>query len=39
MDVDADAKPFLLLVVGHPADDAQVPALTRKPLPQIASFV
>lgn len=39
LDVDADAKPFLLLVVGYPADGAQVPVLTRKPLPEIASFV
>ena len=31
-------RPFLLLVVGHPADDAQVPDLTKKPLSEIASF-
>lgn len=30
--------PYLLLVVGHPADGCQVPAITRKPLEQIASF-
>ncbi len=32
-------KPFLLLVVGHPADDAQVPDIHRKPLPEISTFV
>lgn len=33
------SKPFLLLVVGYPADGARVPVLTRKPLAGIASFV
>ncbi|MEZ4555592.1 MAG: hypothetical protein R2854_03925 [Caldilineaceae bacterium] len=28
-----------LLVVGYPADDAQVPAITKKPLDEIATFV
>lgn len=32
-------KPFLLLVVGYPAADARVPALVRKPLPEIATFI
>ena len=32
-------RPFLLLVVGYPADDAQVPDITKKPLDEIASFV
>jgi hypothetical protein len=32
-------KPFLLLVVGHPAEDARVPDISRKPLEQISSFV
>lgn len=32
-------KPYLLLVVGHPADDARVPAITKKPLAEIATFV
>lgn len=32
-------KPFLLLVVGHPADDAMVPDITKKPLPEIATFL
>jgi nitroreductase len=32
-------RPFLLLVVGYPADEAQVPVITKKPLEEIASFV
>lgn len=32
-------RPFLLLVVGFPAADASVPAITRKPLAEIATFV
>ena len=32
-------KPFLLLVVGHPARDARVPDISRKPLAKISSFV
>lgn len=32
-------KPFLLLVVGHPAENATVPDITRKPLGEISSFV
>ncbi len=32
-------RPFLLLVVGHPAANAQVPDIARKPLAEIASFV
>jgi len=35
----ANERPFLLLVVGYPADDAQVPDITRKPLDQIATFL
>ena len=31
-------RPFLLLVAGYPADDAQVPDITRKPLDVIASW-
>jgi iodotyrosine deiodinase len=34
-----DAKPFLILVVGYPADDARVPAISKKPLEEIATFV
>jgi len=32
-------RPFLLLVVGHPAPGAKVPDIARKPLGEIASFV
>ena len=31
-------RPFLLLVVGYPAEDAQVPDISKKPLEDIASF-
>lgn len=31
-------RPFLLLVAGHPAADARVPAIQRKPLGEIATF-
>jgi len=31
-------KPFLLLVVGYPAEDCQVPRINKKPLSEIASF-
>lgn len=32
-------RPFLLLVVGYPATDAQVPEITKKPLTEIATFL
>jgi len=32
-------RPFLILVVGHPAEGATVPAITKKPLEEIATFV
>ena len=35
----ANERPFLLLVVGYPAEDAVVPAITKKPLDQIATFL
>ena len=35
----AHEKPFLLLVVGHPAEDAVVPDIHRKPLAEISSFL
>jgi len=31
-------KPFLLLVVGYPADGARVPVITKKPLGEISTF-
>ena len=35
----SNERPFLVLVVGYPADDAQVPAITKKPLEEIATFI
>ena len=35
----AHEKPFLLLVVGHPAAGARVPDIQRKPLSEISSFI
>ena len=35
----AHEKPFLLLVVGHPDDDARVPDIRRKALDEISSFL
>jgi len=34
-----DEKPFLLLVTGFPAEDAQVPVITKKPLEEIVTFI
>lgn len=34
----ANERPFLLLVVGHPADGCRVPAITKRPLEEIATF-
>jgi len=35
----SNEKPFMNLVVGYPAEDAKVPAITKKPLDEIAVFV
>ena len=32
-------RPFLLLVVGYPAPDAQVPAISKKPLDENATWM
>jgi nitroreductase len=32
-------RPFLLLPVGYPAEGAEVPALEKKPLEAIATFL
>ncbi len=32
-------RPFLILVVGYPAENAQVPMITKKPLEEIATFL
>lgn len=37
--VDPDSRPFLVLVVGYPAEDAEVPVITKKPLTEIAKFL
>jgi iodotyrosine deiodinase len=37
--VPPDEKPFLLLVVGYPAEDALVPAIKKKSLEEIATFI
>jgi len=34
----ANERPFLLLVVGYPAEDAQVPQITKKSMGEIATF-
>ena len=40
LDRPAHERPFLLLVVGYPAEDAQVPvhAMNKKPLQEIVTF-
>jgi iodotyrosine deiodinase len=38
LDRPANEKPFLLLVVGHPATDARVPVITKKPLDAVSTF-
>jgi iodotyrosine deiodinase len=35
----ANERPFLLLVVGYPAEDAKVPVISKKSLEEIATFV
>lgn len=35
----SNERPFLLLVVGYPAENATVPAITKKPLDEIATFI
>ncbi|MCX6372232.1 MAG: hypothetical protein NTX16_03955 [Actinobacteria bacterium] len=39
LDRPANERPFLVLVVGYPAADAQVPALTRKSQREITTFL
>jgi len=38
LDRPDNERPYLLLVVGHPAPGAQVPAIRRKPLPEISEW-
>lgn len=37
--IPPNEKPFLVLVVGYPAEDAQVPMIEKKSLEEIASFI
>jgi iodotyrosine deiodinase len=39
LDISPDEKPFLILVVGYPAEDAQVPLIEKKSLAEIATFI
>lgn len=39
LDRPKNERPFLLLIVGYPADDAQVPVITKKSLHEIAQFI
>ncbi len=39
LNVPSDEKPFLLLVTGFPAKDAEVPIITKKSLDEIATFI
>ncbi len=39
LDRPSNERPFLILVVGHAAENAQVPDIARKPLDEIATFV
>lgn len=38
LDRPKNERPFLLLVVGYPSDDAVVPVITKQPLDSIATF-
>ena len=39
LDRPAHERPFLILVVGYPAEDAKVPVITKKSLDEIATFM
>jgi nitroreductase len=39
LDISPDEKPYLILVVGYPAEDAQVPLIEKKDLGEIATFI
>jgi len=39
LDISPDEKPYLILVVGYPAEDAQVPVIEKKLLDEIATFI
>ena len=35
----SNERPYLLLVVGYPAEDAEIPAISKKPLDEIVTFL
>jgi hypothetical protein len=37
--IPPDEKPYVILVAGYPAEDAQVPVLEKKSLSEIATFI
>jgi nitroreductase len=39
LDISPDEKPYLILVVGYPAENAQVPVIEKKLLEEIATFI
>jgi hypothetical protein len=39
LDRPKSERPFLLLVTGYPADDAEVPDINRKSLEEFTSFI
>lgn len=39
LSVPSDERPFLLLVTGYPAEEAEVPVITKKNLDEIATFL
>lgn len=39
LNIAPDEKPFLILVVGYPAEDAQVPVIEKKYLEEIVTFI
>jgi nitroreductase len=39
LNIPPGEKPFLILVVGYPAEDAQVPVIEKKQLEEIATFI
>jgi iodotyrosine deiodinase len=39
LDRPPNEHPYLILVVGYPADDAQIPEIEKQPLKEIATFL
>jgi iodotyrosine deiodinase len=39
LNIPSDSKPFLVLVVGYPAENAEVPMISKKSLDEIATFI